>query len=167
MTEVNQTLHDKWLEQFERHLLGQTALMQLELRTNHDHGTAGVVNTLTQKVLAETTLLALEHVRERLQCPVTWTGDRATTATVVKERVNSFLQHALFVIDDDLRSTKIKQTLETVVAVDHATVEIIEIARCETTTIKLNHGTQIRWNNWNCIKHHAHRGIGGVAERIH
>ena len=64
VVKVDEALHDKWLEEFKRHLLGQATLMQFELWTNNDHRTTGVVNALAQKVLAETTLLALEHVRE-------------------------------------------------------------------------------------------------------
>jgi hypothetical protein len=43
--------------------LGQAALVQLELRADHDDRTAGVVDALAQQVLAEPALLALEHVR--------------------------------------------------------------------------------------------------------
>ena len=49
---------DERLEQLERHLLGQAALLQLEFGTDHDHGTAGVVDALAEQVLAETSLLA-------------------------------------------------------------------------------------------------------------
>ena len=49
------------LEQLERHLLGQTALMQLELGTDHDHRTSRVVDALAEQVLTKTSLLALER----------------------------------------------------------------------------------------------------------
>ena len=35
-----ETVIDEWLEQFERHLLGQTALVQLEFGANHNDGTS-------------------------------------------------------------------------------------------------------------------------------
>src|SRR5436853_1425019 len=54
-----QSVIDEWLEQLQRHLLRQAALMQLQLRTDHDNGTARVVHALAQQVLAEATLLAL------------------------------------------------------------------------------------------------------------
>ncbi len=50
------------LEQLERHLLRQTALVQFQLGTNDDHGTTGIVNALTEQVLTEAALLALQHV---------------------------------------------------------------------------------------------------------
>ena len=40
---------DEGLEQFERHLLRQAALMQLEFRADHDHGAAGIVTRLPSK----------------------------------------------------------------------------------------------------------------------
>ena len=39
VVEINQTLHHERLEQFQSHLLGQTTLVQLELRTNDDDRT--------------------------------------------------------------------------------------------------------------------------------
>ena len=64
VAQINQALDHERLEQLESHLLRQTTLVEFQLRTNHDHGTTGVVNTLTEQVLTETTLLTLEHVRE-------------------------------------------------------------------------------------------------------
>ena len=46
----------------ERHLLRQTALVELELRTDDDDRTAGVIDALAEQVLTETAALALEHV---------------------------------------------------------------------------------------------------------
>ena len=53
---------DERLEENERHLLRQTALVELELRTDDDDRAAGVIDALAEQVLAETALLALEHV---------------------------------------------------------------------------------------------------------
>ena len=53
---------DERLEQLERHLLRQAALVQLQLGTDDDHRTAGVVDALAEQVLAEPALLALERV---------------------------------------------------------------------------------------------------------
>jgi hypothetical protein len=44
---------------------------------------------------------------------------------IVEERVHSFLQHALFVPDDDIRRLQLEQVLETVVPVDDAAIEIV------------------------------------------
>ena len=53
-----QPVIDERLEKFERHLLGQAALMKLELRADNNDGTPGVVHALTEQVLTETSLLA-------------------------------------------------------------------------------------------------------------
>ena len=53
---------DEWLEELERHLLGQPALVQLELGAHHDHGAAGIIDALAEQVLPEAALLAFEHV---------------------------------------------------------------------------------------------------------
>ena len=54
---------DEGLEELERHLLGEPALVQAQLGAHYDHRTAGVVDALSKKVLAEAAGLALEHVR--------------------------------------------------------------------------------------------------------
>ena len=55
-------LDDERFEKFQRHCLGQAALVDLELGTDHDHAAARIVHALAQKVLAETALFALEQV---------------------------------------------------------------------------------------------------------
>jgi hypothetical protein len=63
---------DEGLEQLQRHLLGQAALMQLSARTDHDDGTAGIIDALAQKVLAETPLLALSACRPATSGGACW-----------------------------------------------------------------------------------------------
>jgi hypothetical protein len=108
VVEVHQPLHHERLEQLDRHLLRQPALVQLELRADDDDATAGVVDALAEQVLAEPALLALEHVRQRLQRPVARTGDRTATAAVVEQRVHGLLQHPLLVVDDDLGRAEVE-----------------------------------------------------------
>ena len=62
VAEFLEAADDERLEQHERHLLRQTALVELQLRTDDDDGTAGVIDALAEQVLAETAALALEHV---------------------------------------------------------------------------------------------------------
>ena len=61
---ADQAVDHEGLEQLDRHLLGQTALVHLQLRTHHDHGTTGVVDPFTQKVLTEAALLAFDDVAQ-------------------------------------------------------------------------------------------------------
>ena len=62
-----QFAEDERLEQFQRHLLGQTTLMQFQGRAHHDDRSPRIVHPLAQQVLPEAALLALDHVRQRLQ----------------------------------------------------------------------------------------------------
>src|SRR5262249_55031097 len=56
-----ETADDEGLEENERHLLRETALVELEFGTDDDHRTAGVIDALAEEVLPETSTLALEH----------------------------------------------------------------------------------------------------------
>src|SRR5690606_27979156 len=133
---------DEGLEELKRHLLGQAALVQLEVRTHGDNRTTRIVDALAEQVLTEAALLALEHVGQRLQRTLVGTGDGAATAPVVEQGVNSFLQHALFVADNDIRRTQLDEALQAVVAVDHATVEVVEIGGRKAAAIQRNQRTQ-------------------------
>ena len=135
---------DERLEQLERHLLRQAALVQLQLGTDHDHRAARIVDALAEQVLAEAALLALQHVGERLQRTLVGAGDDAAAAAVVEQRVDGFLQHALFVADDDVRRAQLHQPLQAVVAVDDAAVEIVEIGRGEAAAVERHQRAQLR-----------------------
>ena len=165
VVQVDQTLHHERLEQLERHQLGQAALVQLELRADHDDRTAGVVDTLAEQVLTEPALLALEQIGQRLERTVARPGDRTAAAAVVEQRVHRLLKHPLLVVDDDLGRTEVDQPLEAVVAVDHAAVQIVEVRRGEPATVELHHRAQLRRDHRNRVEHHAHRRVARLLER--
>src|SRR3990172_1684723 len=75
---------DERLEQLERHFLGQPALMEPELRSDHDYRTARIVHPLAEQVLPEASGLALEHVAQGLERPLGGPGDRAAAPAVVE-----------------------------------------------------------------------------------
>ena len=160
----DQALHNEGLEQLECHQLRQTTLVQLQLRTDDNNGTTGVVHALTQQVLAETTLLTLQQVRQRLQRAVARAGNRTATTAVIEERVHRLLQHALLVIHDDLWCAQVDHALQAVIAVDNAAVQVIQVRGGEAATVQLHHRAQLRRDNRNSVQHHACRVIAGVEE---
>src|SRR5205807_5924480 len=94
---LDELVNDEWLEQLQRHRLRQTALVQLELRTDDDDRAAGVVDALAEQVLTEAALLALEHVGQRLERTLAAATNRLGAATVVEQRIDRFLEHSLLV----------------------------------------------------------------------
>ena len=163
---LDQVLHNEGLEQLQSHLFGQTALVHLQLRADNDNGTARVVNTFAQQVLAEAALLALQHIGKALEGAVVGASDRAAAAAVINQGVNCFLQHTLFVAHDDVGSAQLQQALQTVVAVDHATVQIIQVGSRKAAAIQLDHGADIRRNDRNNVQDHPLRALAGQAECI-
>ncbi|CFW85983.1 Uncharacterised protein [Bordetella pertussis] len=139
-----QAIEDERLEQLERHQLGQAALVQLELRAHHDDRTARVVDALAQQVLAETTALALDHVGQRLELALVGAGHGLAAAAVVEQRVDGFLQHALFVAQNDLGRLQFEQALEAVVAVDDAAVQVVQVGGREAAAVQRHQRTQVR-----------------------
>src|SRR3712207_7828504 len=66
----------------------------------------------SEQVLAEATLLSLEHVAQGLQGAVAGTRDGTTAAAVVEQGVDGLLQHALLVVHDDLGGTEVEQATQ-------------------------------------------------------
>ena len=157
---------DEGLEQLQRHLLRQAALVQPQRRTDHDHRTTGVVDALAEQVLTEPALLALDHVGERLQRALVGAGDGAAATAVVHQRIDRFLQHALLVAHDDVGRIEFEQTLQAVVAVDHATVQIVQIGGRETTAVQRHQRTQVRRQHRQHGHHHPFRLVAGFDERL-
>src|SRR6185437_11000222 len=165
VVQVNEALHHERLEQLQRHLLGQAALVELELRADDNDGPAGVVDALAEQVLAEPALLALEHVGQRLQRAVARARDRAAAATVVEEAVDGLLEHPLLVVHDDLGRTEVKEPLEAVVPVDDPAVQVVQVGRREPATVELDHRPQVRRDHRDAVEDHAHGAVPRVEER--
>ncbi len=142
------------LKQFQSHLLGKTALVQLKFWAHHNNGTTRVIDALTQQVLTETTLLTFKHIGQGFQRTLVSTRDSPATTSVIEQRIYSFLKHALFVTHDNIGRTQLHQALQTVITVDDATIQIVQIRRCKTPTIQRHQRTQIRRNNRNQIQNH-------------
>ncbi len=140
---LDELLHDKRLKELEGHALRQAALVQLQVRPDHDHRAAGVVDALAQQVLTEAALLAFQHVRQALQLVVAGPRDGAAVAAVVDERVNCLLEHPLLIADDDLRRAELLESLKSVVPVNDATIQVVQVARGEAAAVELHHRTQI------------------------
>ena len=98
---------------------------------------------MPRRVLAETPLFALDHVSKRFQLPAVGPGHRLAATAVVQQRIHGFLQHALFVTDDDVRCIEIQQPAQPVVAVDHTAVKIIEVRCRKAPALKRHQGTKI------------------------
>ena len=155
---------DEGLEEFEGHLLGKAALVQLQGRTNANNGTAGVVNALTEQVLTEAALLTLDHIGQRLERTAVGAGDGTAAAAVVEQGVNGFLKHTLFVADNDVGGAEFLQTLQTVVTVDDAAVQVVQVGGGETAAIERNERTQVRRNDGNDFQDHPLGLVVGLEE---
>ena len=157
---------DERLEQLERHLLRQAALMELELGTDDDDRAARIVDALAEQVLAEPALLALQHVGERLQRTLVGAGDDAAAPAVVEQRVDRLLQHALFVADDDVGRAQLHQPLQAVVAVDDAAVEIVEVRGREAAAVERHQRPQVRRDDRHLGQDHPFGLVAGVDEGL-
>ena len=162
----HQFLHNEGLEQLDSHFLGETALIDLKLGTNHDNGTARIVNSLTQKVLTETSALTLKHIGKRLEVTVSGACNGTASSAVIDEGVNRLLKHSLFVADDYLGSSQIKESPESVVSVYDTTVQIVKVGGSKTSAVQLYHGTKIRRDHRDHVEDHPLGLVSGLDESL-
>ena len=162
-----QPVVDERFEEFQRHLFGQAALVQLQLRPDHDHRAAGVVHALAEQVLPEAALLAFERVGERLQRAVVGSAQHTAPPAVVEQRINGFLQHPLFVADDHFRRPQLHQLLQAVVAVDHAPVEVVQVGGGKPSAVQRHQRAQFRRQHRDHVQDHPLRAVARLAEGFH
>ena len=157
---------DERLEQLERHLLGQAALVQLQLGADHDDRAARVVDALAEQVLAEAALLALQRVGERLQRAVVGAAQHAAAAAVVEQRVDRLLQHALLVAHDHVGRAQLDQLLQPVVAVDHAAVQVVQVGGREAAAVERHQRPQLGRDHGDHVQDHPLGLVAALAERL-
>ena len=121
--------------------------MHLQLRSDHDDGTGRVVDPLSEEVLAEASLLALEAVGKGLERPVGFALDCADLLGVVEEGVNGFLKHSFLVAQDDFRCIDLDELLQAVVADDDPPVQVVEVGCSKASSIEGNERTEIGRNH--------------------
>ena len=148
------------LVQLEGNFLRQSALVQLQLRSHGDHRAGAVVDTLAEQVLAEPTLLPLDHVGERFQRSVVRPQHGTPTAAIVHQRVHGVLQHPLFIADNHLGGVEIEQLLQPVVPVDETSIKVIEIGGREVAALQKHERPEIRGDHRHDVLHHP---LGLVA----
>ncbi len=155
---------DKGFEQFQGHFLGQAALMQLELRSDHDHRPSGIIHPLAQQILPEPSLLAFDHIAQGFQGPAVGPGNGLAPPAVVQKSVHRFLEHPFFIADDDIRSPEFQQSFQPVVPVDHPAVEIVEVRGGKTPAVQGHQRSELGRNDRNNLHDHPLRPIPGLEK---
>src|SRR5271166_824175 len=84
VAELFESSNNERLKQNERHFLRQSALMELQFRPNHNHGTSGVIHTFPEQVLTESATFTFEHVAQRFERTVSGAGYRTAVAAVIE-----------------------------------------------------------------------------------
>src|SRR5688572_25699836 len=131
--------------------------MQFEFWADDNYRSSGIVDALTEQILAEAPALAFEHVAQGFEGTVAGTRDSPSVTTVIDQRVASLLQHALLVTDNDLRGLELEQVFQPVIPVDHTAIEIVEIGGSETSPFQWHQWPEIRRNNWQNSQDHPFR----------
>ncbi|HEY1404151.1 MAG TPA: hypothetical protein VGB05_08505, partial [Pyrinomonadaceae bacterium] len=71
--------------------------MKFEFRSNDDNRASRIINALTEQILTETAAFTFDHVGEGLERTLVGACHGLAATTIVEQRINRFLQHALFV----------------------------------------------------------------------
>ena len=156
---LDELTDDEWLIEFGGHVLRQTAFVHLQLGANDDDGARRIVDTFTEQVLAEASLLTLQTIGERFEEAVGVRLDGARLTRVVEERIDGLLEHALLVAEDDFRGADVDEPFETVVADDDTTIEVVQVGGGEASTIERNERTQLGRNDGHDFDDHPLRTV--------
>ncbi len=142
--------------------------MKFQFRAHNNNGTSGIVHPFSQQVLPETPLFALEHIAQRFERTVTTAAQhRASVPPVVKQGIHRLLEHALFITENDFGGAQFKQTFQTIVPVDDASVQVVQITGGVATAVKRHQRAQVRRNDRDHIQYHPNRIITGLAQYLH
>ncbi len=150
---------DKRLEQLGSHIFRQTALVEVQVGTDNDNRTARVVNTFTQQVLTETTLLTFQTVGKGLEGAVGLRLHGARLLGVVEQGIDGLLKHTLLITHNHVRSLDFDKAFETVVADDDTTVEVVEVGGGETAAIQRDQRTQLGRDDRDDFDNHPFRSV--------
>ncbi|OPY92646.1 MAG: hypothetical protein A4E73_00918 [Syntrophaceae bacterium PtaU1.Bin231] len=161
-----QPVVDERFEQLQRHFFRKAALVQPQIRPDHDDGPAGVIDALSQQVLTETALLPLEHVRQGAQRPLVRSRDGPAPPTVVEQDVDGFLQHALLVPDDDLGCVQFLEPLQAIVPVDHPAVQVVQVGGREAAAVQGHQRPEVRRNDGKDRQDHPFRPVSRLSQRL-
>ena len=96
-TTLDELTDNERLVELGRHEFRNTALTHFQFRTYNDYGTCRVVDTLTQQVLTETSLLTFQTVGKWLQRTVGISLHCAWLTRVIEQWIDSFLQHTFLI----------------------------------------------------------------------
>ena len=166
VAELAKPADDERLEQLERDLLGQAALVEPEVGADHDHRPGPSSRPrLPSRFSRNRPLLALDHVGQGLERAVARPQDRPLAAVIVEEGIDGLLEHPLLVADDDLGRIQVDQLLEPVVAVDDPAVEVVEVAGGEITAIEEHERPEIGRDDRIALEDHPLGPVVGVTER--
>ena len=105
----------------------QPTFAQLQVRANDNHGSSGIINPLTEQILAEAPLFAAQRIGQRFQGTAVPTQNLRSVPTIIKEGINRLLEHPLFIADNDIRRMQFQQPFKPVIPVDDTLIEIIKV----------------------------------------
>ena len=159
-------VEDERLEELEGHLLGQAALVELELGADDDDRPARVVDALAEEVLAEPPLLAAQGLAQGLERPAVGAEVDAAALAVVEEGVDGLLEHPLLVADDELGGLELDELLQPVVAVDDPAVEVVEVGGGEAAAVEADEGPQVGRDDRDDVEDHPLRPVPGALEGL-
>ena len=154
-----QFIENKRLKELKRHFFGQPALIELEFRTDDNDRSSRIIDPFAQKVLAEPALLAPERFAQRLERPAIGPQMDPASLPVIEKSVHGLLQHPFFVADDEFGRLEFDELLETVVPVDDAAIQIVQVRCRKTAAVEPDERPEVGRNDGNDVQDHPFRTV--------
>ena len=95
------------------------------------------------------------------------TANSFAASAVIDKRVDGFLQHSLFVADDDLGRAEFYKFFKTVVSVDNASVKVVKVGSRESAAVELYHRTEFGRDYGQNVQYHPFGTVAALSERLY
>ena len=141
--------------------------MQFESRADHNDTSCRIVDPLSEKVFAKSSLFTFDHVGQRFQGAIAASQHGAFAPIVVEQCVDRLLQHSLFISNDDFWSVQVDKFSEAIVSVDDPTIKIIQVAGREVARVEQDQWAKVGRNDRDNVHHHPLGTIVAVSDRLH
>ncbi len=85
-------------------------------------------------------------------------------SAVINQGIHSFLKHSFFITNNNIWGFQFQHSLQTVISINHTSIQIIQVRSCITSTVKHHHRAQIRRNDRHNIQNHPSRFIARLEK---
>ena len=139
--------NNEWSKHLYCNIDWQTTFIKIEVWTYSNNWSSWIIHSLSEQILSKYSFLSWEHIWDRFEDFYS----RATLSCWIffsnQKIVDRLLKKSDFILFYNIRHPNLNHLFESWVSHKHSSIEKIHIWRSKSSSIKLNHRSNIRWNH--------------------